>query len=404
MTEQEEKIIVDLITKHKTKYNKIDWVDATTELNEKFPYRTSNGWRHLYSRLRNKQRSSSAVVHELDIVKAKHVIRDRLYAGATITELCKSTGLSELLCFGIIKGLEENDCLTIERQGFDGNAKYKIIRNVYVPPKTYEHYVGKLSTKTFMVISDSHLCSIYEQLSFINFLYDEAQKRGIDTVYHCGDIVDGYYKNRPEQINALHSITFDQQSEYVIKHYPKRDGITTYFITGNHDETHIRNGGADIGKAIARNRDDMIYLGIGSAKIHISQNCWIELLHPLDGSSYATSYAIQKYIDSLSGGEKPNMLFVGHHHKLLSLVNRNIFAYEVPSTCQQSMWEKRVRIQNTSGAWFVTVEIDAEGTLTRVVDEKIIQYKKIDNDYLNFKGKQDETLYIVAMEILKAIH
>jgi len=78
-------------------------------------------------------------------------------------------------------------------------------------------------------------------------------------------------------------------------------------------------------------------------------------------------------------------LFVGHHHKLLYMVNRNIHAFEVPSTCQQSMWEKRKRLQNTSGAWFITVEIDDEGTLTRVIPEQLVQYKKIDSDYLNFK-------------------
>ena len=36
-------------------------------------------------------------------------------------------------------------------------------------------------------------------------------------------------------------------------------GITTYFILGNHDETHIRNGGANTGIAIARARPDMKY-------------------------------------------------------------------------------------------------------------------------------------------------
>lgn len=149
----------------------------------------------------------------------------------------------------------------------------------------------------------------------------------------------------------------------------------------------MKNGGADIGKAIAKSRDDMVYLGIGCAKVYLSPNCWIELLHPLDGSSYALSYSIQKYIDSLSGGEKPNMLFVGHHHKFVSMIARNIFAYEVPSTCQQSMWEKRKRLQNTSGALFIKVEFDDEGTITRVVEEKIVQFCKVDNDYLNFREK-----------------
>lgn len=382
-----DKEIIEVVEKSKNGFGKANWAKAKNQLDEMYGMRTLEGWRQLYKRIKFQSSLKDELneINEKQLSKARLVIREKLYHGATIDELRHDTRLPELYILGIIKDLEDSDCLTIERQGYDGNARYMIIKNVYVPPKSYQHFVGETKKKTFMVISDSHLCSIYEQLSFVNFLYDEAYKRGIDTIYHCGDIVDGYYKTRPEQIIALHSITFDQQSDYVIKNYPKRDGITTYFITGNHDETHIKNGGADIGRAIARSRPDMVYLGLGHAKVFLSPNCWISLLHPLDGSSYALSYSTQKYIDSLSGGEKPNMLFVGHHHKLLSMVNRNIFAYEVPSTCQQSMWEKRMRLQNTSGAWIISVEIDDEGTLTRVVDEKIIQFKKIDNDYQNFK-------------------
>ena len=381
-----DKALLDAVKENKNRRGESDWKLIKKLLDDKYGKRSIEGWRCLYKRVEARQQKAELTeINEKQLRTARNVIRDRLYRGATIGELKSATRLPELYILGIIKDLEDSDCLNIEKQGYDGFAKYRIVKNKYESPKTYEHYVGELKKKTFMVMSDTHLCSIYEQLSFVNYLYDEAKRRGIDTIYHCGDVVDGVYRSRPEQINGLHSYTFDQQADYVIENYPMRDGITTYFITGNHDETHIRNGGADIGKAIARSRPDMVYLGLGHAKVYLSPNCWISLLHPLDGSSYALSYSTQKYIDSLSGGEKPNMLFVGHHHKLLSMVNRNIYAYEVPSTCQQSMWEKRKRIQNTSGAWIISVEIDENGSLTKVIDEKIIQYNKIENDYLNYK-------------------
>ena len=50
-------------------------------------------------------------------------------------------------------------------------------------------------------------------------------------------------------------------------------------------------------------------------KIMLTPNCRMDLFHPLDGSSYAVSYSGQKYMDSITGGDKPNILFVGHHHK-----------------------------------------------------------------------------------------
>ena len=105
-----------------------------------------------------------------------------------------------------------------------------------------------------MVISDSHMGSIYELVDYLVFVYKEAKKRGITEVYHIGDISDGYYTNRPEQIYSLKCIGFDAQVDNIIANYPKEEGITTYFILGNHDETHIKNGGANLGIAVSRDR------------------------------------------------------------------------------------------------------------------------------------------------------
>ena len=88
-------------------------------------------------------------------------------------------------------------------------------------PKTYIHSIGKLTEFEFLVVSDPHLCAKHQQLSFIKFIYEEAYKRGIKNVYHVGDIVDGYYKNRPEQIYELFAIGADEQKDYVVANWPK---------------------------------------------------------------------------------------------------------------------------------------------------------------------------------------
>jgi hypothetical protein len=86
-------------------------------------------------------------------------------------------------------------------------------------------------------------------------------------------------------------------------------------------------------------------------------------------------------MDGLTGGDKPNLLFVGHHHKCLYFPYRNIHYFEVPSMCKQSSWMKRKRIANASGAWFVKVKVDEEGTLVSVLPEQVKQYKFLENDY-----------------------
>ena len=128
----------------------------------------------------------------------------------------------------------------------------------FVPPKNYKFKIDK--EFKFMVISDSHLGSVYEQLTYLHSLYDLAAERGITTIYHCGDISEGYKQSRPDHVYSLHKIGFDDQANYIIRNYPHREGITTYFITGNHDHFHIQNGGANIGERIGSMRKDMIYL------------------------------------------------------------------------------------------------------------------------------------------------
>ncbi len=107
----------------------------------------------------------------------------------------------------------------------------------------------------------------------------------------------------------------------------------------------------------------------------------MDIFHPLDGSSYAISYSGQKYMDSISGGDKPNILFVGHHHKALYFPYRNIHYFEVPSLMAQSSWMKRKRIANESGAWFVKLTVDEQGTIVRIIPEHIKQYKFLENDF-----------------------
>jgi hypothetical protein len=188
---------------------------------------------------------------------------------------------------------------------------------------------------------------------------------------------------------SLHAIGFDDQAEYIIKNYPEREGITTFFITGNHDHFHIQNGGANIGKRIAASRKDMQYLGINTAVIQLTPNCKMELFHPQDGSAYALSYSGQKYLDSLSGGDKPNIIFVGHHHKYISMWYRNVWYFEVPSTHLQSDWEKGKRIRNDSGALVITVEVDSEGTLVDCNHSMIPHIKHIKDDWKSYANKSE---------------
>ncbi len=263
------------------------------------------------------------------------------------------------------------------------NGWIKLEKNINVSSREFNYDWDGQEIIRFGVVADTHLCNKCQQLSFLNELYDLFELEEIPTVYHAGDLSDGYYKNRPGHIYELipGKIGADEQADYIKTVYPKRSGITTEIVDGNHDWTHIQNGGADLVKRICRERDDFKYLGQGNAIINLTPGCKIELNHPTDGTAYALSYSLQKYIDSMSGGQKPNILINGHHHKAMYLFYRNIHAIEAGTICAQTPWMRSKRLAAHVGGWIVTVHLDCNGSIRRFMPELIPLYNIKEGDY-----------------------
>jgi len=56
------------------------------------------------------------------------------------------------------------------------------------------------------------------------------------------------------------------------------------------------------------------------------------------------SYRLQKILESLSGGEKPNVLVAGHVHKFVTIFERNVYAVSVGTLERQTKWMRGKRI------------------------------------------------------------
>ena len=233
----------------------------------------------------------------------------------------------------------------------------------------------------FGICSDTHMNSKYQQLTHLNSFYDLCVAEGITEVYHVGDVVEGTYLRRDGHIYEIFNHSADDQVDYVIENYPHRKGVTTYFITGNHDHTHLKQGGYDIGRPIARERDDMKYLGINYAKIQLTPNCRMDLSHPLDGSSYALSYSLQKSIEAMPINDLPDIYVVGHHHKSIYLHTRGIHALEAGTFQAQTGWMRGKRLAAHVGGWICTVHVDKEGFITRFQPEWVPFNDRIEKDY-----------------------
>lgn len=212
----------------------------------------------------------------------------------------------------------------------------------------------------YLVVSDIHLCNVHQQLHLLNELYKEAYDRGIKVAFNVGDLVDGYYMNRKPYPDQLFLYNFNDQFSYLKKMYPKVNGITTYYITGNHDITHYRNGGASIDHFLSDpdgGRKDMIFLGQDFGEVEFDK-VKFQLDHPGDGSSKGLSLKPQQRIEIMNSGDKPNIYLVGHYHKSYYMLYRNVHAFAVPALCSTTSFEHLMGLNNCLGGYFLTVYSD----------------------------------------------
>jgi UDP-2,3-diacylglucosamine pyrophosphatase LpxH len=250
-------------------------------------------------------------------------------------------------------------------------------------PEHHKYAWDGTQTIKFAIIGDTQIGSKYTQLTYLHAFYDLCEKEGITDVYHTGDMTEGL-KMRVGHEYELYTVSADDMRDEVIKNYPKRNGITTHFISGNHDASIFKHVGYDICAAIANARPDMHYLGRDCAVVNLTPNCTLELRHPWDGTAYALSYKPQKMIEAMESDSKPNILAIGHYHKAEYLFYRNVHTFQTGCFQGQTPFTRGKGISIHLGGWIVTVDVDSNGTIKRIKPEFVPFYASITNDYKNF--------------------
>jgi predicted phosphodiesterase len=236
---------------------------------------------------------------------------------------------------------------------------------------TLKHHWGGRHDR-FALLSCSHEGSKYDDPIALHDFYKRAKAFGATRAYHCGDITEGYNRRKGHGFECnLHGA--DEQVAGVVKDFPDV-GIKTYFITGDHDGWHYESAGVDIGKQIAMQRKDMVYLGPRFRTVSLAPKTTIMLCHPAKGTSYALSYQIQKMIEAFSGGEKPSILAVGHYHKIEYLFYRNVHAFQVGCFQSQTPWMKTMNLSAHKGGWLIDVTTNKEGSIDKLTQTLIPYY------------------------------
>ena len=209
------------------------------------------------------------------------------------------------------------------------------------------------------VIGDTHIGSKYTNENDIFSAFDYFKKEGVDFIVHTGDVTEGM-SNRPGHIYELDYLGYEQQKQYAIKVF-SQCSAPIYMIDGNHDRWYIKSNGAIIVKDICESLPNATYLGHDEGDIILNNNISIRLWHGEDGSSYATSYRIQKVVESLTGGDKPNVLFLGHVHKFAYIFERHIHCLSTGCLQTQTPWMRGKRLSAHAGFSVVDLWMNKKG-------------------------------------------
>lgn len=316
-------------------------------------------------------------------------VRQSIKKECSLDSLCANLNMSKLEVLGHIAELknEGNNVLEIKRGGelflIDYGDNFLLSGN---PVKLVK------DTNTFKLafISDTRLCSKYQQLSILNDIYKKASEYGVTDVIHCGDISEGIYSGTKRlYLDTLFIQDAEEQSDYIVNNYPYIEGINTHFIIGDHDITHLTKDKIDIGKLINNKREDMEYIGKNSGVIILYNNNGkigsIEVLHPTGKIPYTISYKPQRFIDALRSEDKTDILLHGHWLQAEHMYYHNINEFSVPGIVATTPEMLQNGDQNTVGAWFITIEVDKKNKIKKLIPQFIPYYQTIEDDYKKVK-------------------
>ena len=279
----------------------------------------------------------------------------------SLSEICNELELKDYEVIGLVKLMqEEGELIDYVNGELIKLKKPNNNDNVYQIPNNMEHL-------KLLLISDSHLCNTADRLDILRYLYEKAEDKGIQHILHCGDLTDGIYLNRPQQLYELRCVGFDEHLDYVVNKYPKFSG-KTYFVGGNHMDTYFKNGGSDMGTAIAREREDMIYLNPDTALLKIGK-IGIQMHHGAGGRAYSLSYKLQRYVETLPLDKKIDIVMQGHYHNAMYMYYMGKHCFQVGALEDDTPFSRSMGFKNEKSCYWLDIDLDDKGEIYNLTPE-----------------------------------
>lgn len=237
--------------------------------------------------------------------------------------------------------------------------------------KSIERVIWDKGHLKFALLADTHLGNKQCAKKELSDFYKKAWEEWVEAFIHCGDLVDGTGHVFKGQVYELENVGYDEQLKATVNDYPYYGDVKTYVIGGNHDESFLKENGANIIKNIANLRDDIIDMGFYDARIKLN-GVDINAHHWGKSQAYAKSYHAQKLIENIDTRNQPDIFASWHRHDALYMAYRNIHTFLPWAFLKQNMLAKRFNLWTTIGGRIVEIDIKDDGS--SVIQMKFIEY------------------------------
>lgn len=257
-------------------------------------------------------------------------------------------------------------------------------REAFIGGPTFELISNANNEFVFGASGDLHAASKYTRWDVREDLYRQFSEGGAQCVFDTGNWIDGEASFNRYDIET-HGL--DEQCRQLAYQHPMVRGLPTYAVWGDdHEGWYASREGIDVGKyceSIMRERGHD-WTNIGFMEAHVilknantGSTAKLSVVHPGGGSSYAVSYTSQKLIESLEGGEKPDVALYGHYHKLWAGLIRGVWVAQTGTAQDQTPFMRKKRLEAHVGGCLIKLKQDPKsGAITSMTPELIRYFNR----------------------------
>ena len=240
----------------------------------------------------------------------------------TINEISMELGLSNKQLFSILTMLK-NKGIDFQRKYYEtGDIIYtarKTVEEISYPKENVLITNKGSNSLNAVVIADTHIGSIKENVTYFDQLYNYCTKKNIHIIFHCGDILDGTLGQEKKNSDGM------EQVDSFLNVYPFDQNIINIAILGNHDFSLLEQEGIDFENVLNSYRHDFLTLGYHQGVLKI-KNDYLVLTHKRTSNQYSFEYL--KNFENQKGN---TLILEGHHHYMGLKVFHNSTHVYVPT-------------------------------------------------------------------------